>query len=239
MISKIIYESVKIMKNTITEFVNKSNYNFIEHFISIPLLLFVLNYFSSLQYILTQQFYPLYLKERLRDFFVFTDTSSIDRKIIWQTGWKMFMSKPWIGVGLGTFMFNFKRFVVEKYPYGVPYANNCYLQMASEIGIIGLLAFLFIIGLFFYHGLKFLRSKERDFFWYALLASQAAILGYCVQMGVDTILYSLDLGMLFWLVLGIGVAAMKNLKSRETNPDTLPKRVISKEQDALRVQPRA
>lgn len=168
--------------------------------------------------IITQQFYPLYLKERFKDFFVFTDTSSIDRKIIWQAGWKMFMFKPWIGVGLGTFMFNFKRFVIEKYPHGVPYAHNCYLQMASEIGIIGLSAFLFIIGLFFYHGLKFLRSKERNFFWYVLLASQAAILGYCVQMGVDTILYSLDLGMLFWLVLGIGVAAMQNLKSRVSLP---------------------
>ena len=31
-------------------------------------------------------------------------------------------------------------------------------------------------------------------------------------MGVDTTLYSLDLGMLFWLVMGIGVAALKNLE---------------------------
>ena len=168
--------------------------------------------------IATQPFYPPFLKERLKSFFIFTDTSSIDRKIIWQAGWKMFMSKPLLGVGLGAFMFNFKRFVIEGYPYGVPYAHNCYLQIASELGVIGLLAFLSILTLFFYHGIKALNmAKDRNYLWYVLLASQAAILGYCVQMGVDTILYSLDLGMLFWLVLGIGVATMKNLQSSQKN----------------------
>lgn len=161
--------------------------------------------------IATYVFYPPFLKERLIKFFVFSDTSSIDRKFIWQAGWKMFISNPWIGVGLGTFMFNFKKFIAEDYQYSAAYAHNCYLQMASEMGLIGLPAFLFIPGLFFYHGIKILNSGERNFYWYTLLASLAAIIGYCVQMGVDTTLYSLDLGMLFWLVMGIGVAASANV----------------------------
>ena len=163
--------------------------------------------------IATYVFYPPFLKERLIKFFVFSDTSSIDRKFIWQAGWKMFVANPWLGVGLGTFMFNFKKFISEDYQYTAAYAHNCYLQMASEMGLIGLLAFLFIPGLFFYHGIKILNSSARNFYWYTLLASLAAIIGYCVQMGVDTTLYSLDLGMLFWLVLGIGVAALKNLEA--------------------------
>ena len=127
----------------------------------------------------------------------------------------MFLSKPWLGVGLGAFMFNFKKFVIENYPYGTVYAHNCYLQMASEIGIIGLLTFLSILLSFFYHGIKILNTHDKNYFWYILLASEAAIVGYCVQMGVDTILYSLDLGMLFWLVMGIGVAAMKCLEAKD------------------------
>lgn len=161
----------------------------------------------------THTFYPPYVRGRLMKFFVFSDTSSIDRRLIWQAGWKMFISKPWLGVGLGTFMFNFRRFVVEGYPHGVVYAHNCYLQMAAEIGIIGLASFLLILAMFFYHGIKTLNARERSFSWHVLLASQAAILGYCAQMGVDTTFYSLDLGMLFWLALGIGVSAMKNLQS--------------------------
>lgn len=158
-----------------------------------------------------------FIQERLAKFFVFSDTSSIDRKFIWQAGWKMFISNPWIGVGLGTFMFNFKKYIAEDYQYSAAYAHNCYLQMASEMGLIGLLAFLFILGVFFYHGIKILNSGERSFYWYTLLASLAAIIGYCVQMGVDTTLYSLDLGMLFWLVLGIGVAALKNIEADSKN----------------------
>lgn len=162
--------------------------------------------------VIIQPFCPSLVKARIVDFFIFTDTSSIDRKFIWQAGWKMFISNPLVGVGLGTFMFNFKKFIAADYQYTAAYAHNCYLQIASEMGLIGLLAFLFILGLFFYHGIKILNSGERNFYWYTLLASLAAIIGYCVQMGVDTTLYSLDLGMLFWLVLGIGAAAMKNVK---------------------------
>lgn len=158
-----------------------------------------------------QPFCPPFIKERLANFFILTDAGSIDRKFIWQAGWKMFISNPWLGVGLGTFMFNFKKYIAEDYQYSAAYAHNCYLQMASEMGLIGLLAFLFILGLFFYRGIKILNKGERNFYWYTLLACLSAIIGYCVQMGVDTTLYSLDLGMLFWLTLGIGVAASANV----------------------------
>lgn len=162
--------------------------------------------------VIIQPFCNPYVKERLANFFIFSDAGSMDRKFIWQAGWKMFISSPWIGVGIGTFMDNFKKFIATDYKYTAAYAHNCYLQMASEIGVIGLAAFLSMLAVFFYQGIKALKTQGKTFHWYILLASLAGILGYCVQMGVDTILYSLDLGMLFWLVLGMGVAAMRNLK---------------------------
>ena len=169
-----------------------------------------------------QPFCHPFIKERLANFFIFSDSGSMDRQFIWRAGWKMFISNPWIGVGLGTFMFNFKSFIIADYKYTAAYAHNCYLQMASEMGIIGLLAFLSILAVFFYQGIKALKSQERSFHWYILLASLAGILGYCVQMGVDTILYSLDLGMLFWLVLGMGVAASRNLEAESGKKKTAP-----------------
>lgn len=165
--------------------------------------------------IAAQPFYIPILKKQLGDFFIIFSDGDIDRKMMWRIAWNMFGSSPWLGVGLGTFMFNFKKFAAEGFPYGISYAHNCHLQMASEIGIIGWAAFLFILFSFFYKGIKTLNSRRKAFSWYILLASQAAILGYSVQMGVDTILYSLDLGMLFWFVLAIGIAALKILN--ETN----------------------
>lgn len=138
----------------------------------------------------------------------------IQRKIMWHTGWLMFLSSPLLGVGLGTFMFNFKRFLVDEYSYGPAYAHNCYLQIAAEIGIIGLACFLAVLFLFFYNGIRILKTSQKNFSWYILLGSLAAMLSYCVQMGVDTTFYALDLGMLFWIILGLGAALMRNIELR-------------------------
>lgn len=162
--------------------------------------------------IIAHQFFFPYLKERLQNLFIFFDPSSLDRKMIWQAAWKMFMANPLMGLGLGTFMFNFERFVTKDYPYTIPYAHNCYLQMAAETGVIGLVSFLAILALFFYRGIKLINMKQRVLSWYILLASLAAVLSYCVQMGVDTFLYSLDLGTLFWVLLGLGAASMRNIE---------------------------
>jgi putative inorganic carbon (HCO3(-)) transporter len=162
---------------------------------------------------LTQQFYYSVLKERLVNLFIFTDESSLDRMRIWEAAWRMFMYNPWLGLGLGTFMFNFNNFVVERYRQGlIPYAHNCYLQIAAEVGIFGLVAFLSILVFFFSYGIETIIYRPKTFSWYILLASLASVLGYCVQMTVDTTLYSLDLGMLFWILLGLGVATMNNVK---------------------------
>jgi len=165
-----------------------------------------------------RSFFSPLIKDRLNNLFNFfdmdilTDGGSIERRIIWRTGWRMFLSSPLIGVGLGTFMFNYKKFLSEDYPYGPFYAHNCYLQIAAETGTIGLFAFLLILILFFFFGIKVLnkRNNSKAFSWYVLLGSLAAILAYCVHMFVDTNLYSLDLGMLFWLVLGLGSAILRN-----------------------------
>ncbi len=164
-----------------------------------------------------------YIKQRLNDLAVSLNNIGIDRQMTWRAAWDMFMSRPWLGLGIGTFMFNFKRFVAADYPYGISYAHNCYLQMLSEIGVIGLMAFLSIIVLFFYCGVTALNGKNRVFAWYILLASLAAILGYCIQMGVDTIFYSLDLGILFWLILGIGASAAELTRQAQTQETSVKK----------------
>lgn len=164
-------------------------------------------------------FHPL-IKVRLNILFNFfdpefiADAGSVERKIIWRAGWRMFLSKPIMGVGLGTFMFNFKKFLAQDYPFGPFYAHNCYLQMAAEIGVIGLFFFLLIILLFYLQGIVNLNNKNipKTYSWYMLLGSLAALLGYCVHMAVDTSFYSLDLGILFWILLGLGVAAMNSIQ---------------------------
>jgi len=158
----------------------------------------------------------MFLRERLSNFFFFTDLSSLDRHMMWGAALNMIKAHPLVGLGLGTFMFNFKNYVEDKSHY-IAYAHNCYLQIAAEIGIIGLIAFLSILGAYFYTGIKVLNKSPRTLNWYILLASLASILGYCVQMVVDTTFYSLDLGTLFWLILGVGCSVARNIQE-ESRP---------------------
>lgn len=173
--------------------------------------------------IVAQHFYYPIMKERLNNFFNFVDYTSVERMKIWDAAWKIFISRPIVGMGLGTFMFNFTKYVDKAYRFTAPYAHNCYLQIASELGIIGLVSFLSILVIFFAYGMWFISYKKNDFFWYMLLGTLASVLGYCMQMAVDTNFYSLDLGLMFWLLLGLGIAAMNNMepKGQELSADTL------------------
>jgi O-antigen ligase len=170
----------------------------------------------SLLVAFTLQFSTTLLNVRLNNFFIFKDGSSIVRIGIWQAGWNMFKASPWLGLGLGTFMFNFKDFVEDKSLY-IAYAHNCYLQISAETGIIGLISFLLILIFFFFRGIRLLVSTQKTFDWYLLLATLASLLGYCIHMAVETILYSVDLGLLFWLIMGFGVAIMNSIEVKEVS----------------------
>ncbi len=165
----------------------------------------------TLVILLAYPFMPVFVKERMANLLSTSDAGSMERKIFWKAGFNMFLSRPWIGLGLGTFMFNFKQFVDPTYPYGSAYAHNCYLQIASESGMFGLFAFLCILAVYFWISIQTLLSHEKSFYWYVLLASSTAILGYALHMSVDTIFYGVDLGMLFWFILGVGMTARESI----------------------------
>lgn len=91
----------------------------------------------------------------------------------------------------------------------IPYAHNCYLQIAAETGIVGLLSFLLLIGTFFISTIKNL-AKIKDRFSHAVLSAiSAGIIVTLVHSVVDTNLYSLQLSVLFWVMLGVNAAIIK------------------------------
>ena len=83
------------------------------------------------------------------------------------------------------------------------YAHNCYLQMAAEIGIPGLLAFLVMIGVVFLRALRSL-AELKDPYWETILAALlSGLAAFLIQSFFDTTLYSVQLGALFWVMVGL------------------------------------
>jgi putative inorganic carbon (HCO3(-)) transporter len=133
---------------------------------------------------------------RERAAFTFQAGGDASRFAIWQGAWAMIRENPFLGKGMGTFMQYFPHYTKD---LGVQYAHNCYLQMWAEIGVFGLLSFLLFVGSILYRGIRIFR-KESPF---VLLGLICAIFGFLAHSFFDTQLYSLQLCVLFWFLLGM------------------------------------
>ncbi|MFH1259391.1 MAG: O-antigen ligase family protein [Elusimicrobiota bacterium] len=119
-----------------------------------------------------------------------------NRLIWWQGALRMIGEHPWFGVGLG----GFGRLYLKYKTAGLnsTYAHNFYLQLASEIGIIGLLIFLWLIYRFWrfspFSGIK--------------IGIAAALIHNFVEYN----LFLSSNGFTFWLFLGMGIGALEPTK---------------------------
>ncbi len=112
---------------------------------------------------------------------------------------EMIRDRPLFGSGLNTY----DTVNREKHPHkeGYSYPHNCYLQMCSELGLAGLMAFLVFIVLFF-RGAFILQGESRgeDVLMAGFYSGTAALL---VTFLFDTHFYSTPISMLFWTSCGI------------------------------------
>jgi O-antigen ligase len=152
---------------------------------------------------------PNNILEHLKSIFMFSDSSSLDRKAIWHVAMRMMKDRPLFGQGLSTFMGNFGKYGQDYYYLKqgiIPYAHNCYLQIAVETGIVGLMSFVFLVGIFFIHTIIFLKKIKDRFYHSVLTGISAGIIVTLTHSFVDTNLYSLQLSVLFWFMLGVNAA---------------------------------
>ncbi|MFC1657837.1 O-antigen ligase family protein [Candidatus Omnitrophota bacterium] len=143
-----------------------------------------------------------------------------NRFLYWDTAFAMIKENPFLGQGVGTYMAQSSHYTPKKRK--IPYAHNCYLQIWAETGIFALLSFLLFLGSILYKAIKAFRgscfkvqspkdgsSGKISFAGnpYLLLGVICAIFGFLVHSFFDTQLYSLQLSVLFWVMLGMMLTA--------------------------------
>lgn len=137
--------------------------------------------------------FPLF-NERL--FLTFKAGGDSDRFRYWLAAWKMISDHPFFGMGVGTFMANFSKYLPG---VNVSYAHNCYLQIWAETGFFALFSFGAFMVSFVYLGIKrFIVSKD-----FLLLGLLSGAVGFLAHSFFDTNLYSLRLAILFWVWVGL------------------------------------
>jgi len=163
--------------------------------------------FIILPFILPQQ-----MKARAFDVLNFHEGTGWERLKLWGQALTMVREHPFLGFGVNTYTKNVPAFKSADY-WNAIYPHNCYLQMAAEIGLIGLGLFLtFAILAFVYIGrcLKFLKEG-----WMRSVAVGlfAGLIGFLMHSAVDTHLYSPNLAVMFYFLLGFCIALCNYAKN--------------------------
>lgn len=149
-----------------------------------------------------------YLNEKL----MLQDYSGMIRRLIWQESWEMLKDNWFFGAGLAGYQ-------TKIAPYHAPtfeiflYPHNIILNFWSEVGILGLLSFMWLGLLFLWKGaLVVWRSVSRPqkMFYMALVAVMTQMV---IHGMVDAPYFKNDLSVLFWIVVMLLVVGKKIWKS--------------------------
>lgn len=135
--------------------------------------------------------------------------STTERLALVKTSMGMIQKSPLLGLGINTYSIYFPDFRPPDY-LGIKYAHNSYLQIAAEIGLLGLLLFLLPI----LKSLMHIRSRlarikgfpEYKIWAFGFFASANALL---INALFESLLQATRLRILFWVVLGFSLAAFR------------------------------
>jgi len=134
-----------------------------------------------------------------------------DRISIYRNTINMIKQHPFIGVGVNTFSKNYGKYKLEsaeKYAHtpDTIYAHNNYLQMAGEIGLLGLLAFLWFLVQVFRRGFKTYQTIKEEYLKIVVLSLIACFIAFLINGLTETSLYYSRVVMVFWYLIGVSLA---------------------------------
>ncbi len=152
--------------------------------------------------------FPEIVMKRLSGLFEMDAHSSFTRRLYFYEGaWKAFLSSPIMGNGLGNFILFLPKFRSPEYWIYqsediVPHAHNEMLEIASESGVLSLIAYGVILGALF----VFLGKKTRS----ATISDRIRLVGYIGALAAVVIdnlismnLRTIPVALLFWVIIGI------------------------------------
>lgn len=170
-------------------------------------------------------FLPQSILNRIMSIGNFADSSIAYRFTMWDITMDIIRDYPIAGVGFGHLPF---KQVFETYIRTMPiyHSHNTYLQTAVEMGIPGLLVFLFLLFVVFKYGiLKLVKCDDR--YIRILSASALSSLGGVLVHGMaENVLYLPRIIFTFWIIVGL-ILTLDRIRGGNCYPitsDTLKKR---------------
>ncbi len=129
--------------------------------------------------------------------------STVERVAHWWAGWRMWEDHPWTGVGLGNYAQAYPHYALPRWQDPLGHAHNYYLNIAAEVGLPGLLAYVLWVAAGFWLAVRAVRVSSG-------LAQGIAlgVLGMMVHLSVHNLFDNLYVhGMAIQVGLMLGLAA--------------------------------
>lgn len=132
----------------------------------------------------------------------------------WAETWAMLKERPILGAGLSGYQTRIAPFHQKKYIEIFMYPHNIVLNFWSETGLLGLLAFAWLVVLFFRATIPPLKLRggrgSYEPITIAVIASMVALLAHGL---VDVPYFKNDLALLFWIVYALAIAQPLNTET--------------------------
>lgn len=145
--------------------------------------------------------------------------AAVERMAHWQAGWRMFEDNPLLGVGAGNFNVRYPDYFVRpQFRISRGHAHNIYIQMLAELGVLGLVAYLTLVGSFILLALRVAIGAPQGFARMLALGSLGTLVSVSTHNIFDD-LQVLNLGVQLSAVWCLTIAAHRLWRSGEATRD--------------------
>jgi O-antigen ligase len=137
-----------------------------------------------------------------------------DRISIYKNALNMIKHHPVIGVGVNTFSKNYQTYKLPEPDWaktvGSLYAHNHFLQMAGEIGLLGLAVFLWLLYRLFKANFRIYSGLKDEYLKVVSVSLVACFIAFLTNGLTETSLYYSRVAMIFWYLIGVTLS-LQNL----------------------------
>ena len=155
---------------------------------------------------------PENYRQRLQTVTITKESAIQSRLDAWQTGFEMMKSKPWIGIGLATYKYNYAPYAPPGVdPRRMLVAHNMFINVGAESGIPSLAVFLLIILISFWDMVTALKDSARNGLYFVASLSKFLIISLLGFLACSVFL-SIQWVPILWILLALSVV-IKNVSS--------------------------
>lgn len=152
------------------------------------------------------------IAQRFYSSFNMNEGSNMGRLEMWQKAGQVGLKNPLLGVGLG----NYALSVDSKYDYCNPVtAHNFYLDLLSEMGIMSVLIWIFMIIATVYQ--LFIQLKNSDYEKQIIIVGlMGSLIYFSIHSFFETAIYSPIISSLLMIILGLSTIIIYDAKNNKT-----------------------